>query len=223
MKTIELDNTLVIQHCDDVEMPVMIHLYPKPNYREANFPVEEVRMAIQIFHTDLKYFDLRKAALIDPDERRPVYGFVFDDREKQIAFLLKRLKYIMAYQQIELIDINGAIMLGAVRNFGTSLYRLRSFQSWMEHLSGRSGEGTYTNDCEVTVLEGSSMLHVPEITIDDLIACLKGEKVLVKDSQKCVEGEKGMTVDGVKLEPADIPTHFTRKAMLERMETCTAN
>lgn len=224
MTTIHIGNNTVVQHCDDDEQPVSIHLYSNQKYLEGDFEVKEVRMAIQIFHTDLKHFDLRKAVLIDPDERRPVYGFVFNSTHKHLAFFKKRGEYMMAAQQLELVEDDGEIVVGAVRNFGSSLYRLRSFQSWMEHISGRSGEGIYTKDCEITEVEGGSISHVPDMTIDELIACLNGEKVLVKPECGLNDPKaKAVTIDGLELTVDEFTKYTIQQAMLERMEDGAMN
>ena len=123
----------------------------------------------------------------------------------------------MAAQQIELIDVGGKLVVRAVRNMGRSLYRLRSFCSWMEHMAGRGGEGVFTKDCEVIEVDGGSILHVPDITIDDLIACLKGEKQLVREERDQNVAVTKTTVDGVELTADEFIKHMTQKAMLERM------
>ena len=223
MNTIGISDRIILNHCDDIEAPLVIHMYGHPEYREKQFTIKEVRMAIQIFHIDLKHFDLRKAVLIDADERRPIYGFVFDDFKKQMAFFAKRHQYMMASQQVELIEVDRKLAVGAVRNMGNSLYRLRAFCSWMEHLAGRGGEGVFTKDCVVTTSEGATALTVPDLTIEDLISCLKGEKTLVKKEFDLDDEFSKTTVDGVKMTPAEFAKHMSKKAILERLEEVALN
>lgn len=66
-------------------------------------------------------------------------------------------------------------------------------------------------------MDGGSILHVPDITIDDLIACLKGEKQLVREERDQNVAVTKTTVDGVELTADEFIKHMTQKAMLERM------
>lgn len=222
MKNIEINNSLVLQHCNDIDEPVYIHRYIHEPYRNEPFDVKRVQVIVQIFHTELKHFDLRKAKLIDSDERRPIFAFVFDSKEKHMTWWLKRHPYMMAFQQVEFIDVDGEIVPGCGRICASDLYRFRSFTAWLEHITTGGIQSMFVTDCCVTEADGGSLLSVPDCTIDDLVACLKEDKPLIRKEVDVV-GKEGLTVDGVTLRPDQFFEHMTQKAMLERMEEGVVN
>lgn len=222
MKTININDNLTVISDGDINHPIVLNSYFLPPHLRKDSLISGIQLVVQIFHTDLKHFDLRKAKLMDPDTRRPIFLFKFDDVNKYSRFIEKTKGHMLAVQQIELAKINGQIEPAAGHVVARDLYRLRSFTAWLEHISTGEILSNYVADCAVEFINGGMALSIPDITFDDFIACLREEKSLTQ-SGKNIDPNKEFEIDDIKMSADTLVEHIKRKTILEQMDACTEN
>jgi hypothetical protein len=218
----EINDELTVIGTGNINDPITLKKHLFELYSCERNPYMHTQLILQIFHANLKYFDLRRALLIDPDLRRPIYLLKFDDPDKSSTFINKHIDHALAYQHSHLIKVNGEITFSDMNTYARDVYRLRSFIAWLEYISTGQIQSNYVQDCVVEEVCGGKGIMVPDISFDDLINCLKGEKDLVSNNEP-IDLNDVVEIDGIKMDADKITEYLIRKAMLERSDTNIMN
>ena len=221
MNLIEINNNLTVLSDGDVNHPLALFQWLSTDEKRDEIPIFWIQLTAQIFHTDLKHFDLKNSTLLDPDLRRPIYIFVFDTIDELMTFMDKHKEHLLAFQQVGVTKIHGNDVPVSGHVWGRNLNRLRSFVAWAEYITGGI-ESNYVQDCRIQSINGGMGLHAPEISFGDFIACLKEDIVLVK-KEKYIDPNEVAEVDGVQMTADKVTEYLKKKAILEGMESSLAN
>lgn len=222
MKFIEEIYDIDVISDGEVENPILIKNYLLPPNRRKDGRVNRVQLMGQILHRNLKHFNVRKAIPVDNDDRRPIYIFQFDDYSKFVNFMEKHFNHFIAFQQIDIAEIDGGAVPSVSYVYGCSLYRLRSFTAWIEYLLAGNITSNCVRDCSILTINGRSTIIVPEPTFDGFIYSLSLGKALNRKGIDISPSEQA-EIDGLKLDAKQIADYVIKKAIIERADACTMN